>query len=153
MEQQLLNELSPIALPHEPGLWPLAIGWWLLLVALISLLALIINRVKKQRHFWAVRRKNLIVAKSLTDHHQLNRLLKQVALHYYPRHQIARLSGESWSEFLKLGLAHEHHQRCDLICGALYQKPAAVAHQDYQKIAIAWLAGLSHKTIEANQDA
>lgn len=143
-----LSELQPIALPPEPGIWPLAIGWWLLIIILVFLVYISVATLVKRRKFWAVKRQGLSQARTLTDHSQLNHLLKRVALHYYPAHRVAGLNGQGWSDFLNQGLAGEHHRHCDEICATLYQRPAPDQDQRFQHITVCWLSGLSRKKIE-----
>lgn len=46
--QELLNQLSDIRLPNEIGLWPPALGWWLLLAILLVSLYAVLNAFLKR---------------------------------------------------------------------------------------------------------
>ncbi|NRA71053.1 MAG: DUF4381 domain-containing protein [Gammaproteobacteria bacterium] len=147
-----LAQMQPIILPPEPTLWPLAIGWWLLIITITISLVLTIRSLIKYRQFWSCRRQNITQAKQLTDPNALNRLLKQTALHYYPRHQVAKLSGLAWSDFLKHNLQQPLHQQCDAGCLSLYQTPSRNNNTDLQVITLAWLANLNTKSIREHAD-
>ena len=145
-----LASMQPIIFPPEPSLWPLAIGWWLLIITIIISLALVTRALIKYRLFWACKRLHMTQAKELTDANALNRLLKQTALHYYPRHQVAKLNGQAWSDFLKHNLQQLLHQQCDDICLSLYQPPRLNSNADSQLIALTWLANLNTKAIRGH---
>ena len=106
----LLNALRDIREPAPPGFWPPAPGWWLLaallLAAAITLGWLTWRRSQRQRPIrraleelesWrtrAARRSHTEAASELAE------LLKRAALTRYPRHEVARLSGNAWLAFL-----------------------------------------------------
>ena len=106
-----LEQLRPNHLPEPVGLWPPAIGWWLLaavvLIALGSLALYVYRRWKNNRY----RTRALQLARAALNHyqqhqnprqlaHECNELLKRVALHTFPKERVAGLSGVAWSEFL-----------------------------------------------------
>ena len=45
-----LKDLKDIQLPIEPGLWPLAPGWWLLMLAIIASIALVVYFYFKRKN-------------------------------------------------------------------------------------------------------
>ena len=106
-----LTQLRPNHLPEPIGLWPPAIGWWLLaaivMIALASLTLVVYRRWQKNRY----RSQALQLAREALSHyqqhqnprqlaHECNALLKRVALHAFPKERVAGLSGVAWSEFL-----------------------------------------------------
>ncbi len=103
-------QLQDIHLPESASFWPLAMGWWLLLVVLIVVVAwLIIKLLKraKQRIYRAkifakfdVLEKKLKAKPSNAVIAEINTLLRQVAVTYYPRSKIASLTGGDWLQFL-----------------------------------------------------
>lgn len=153
MTPALLSELKPIILPPEPGLWPPAIGWWLIVFSLLMLIGWMIKRLIDHRVFWAIKRDSLAQAKQTNSAIQLNRILKITALHYFSPEQVARLTGQQWSDFLKLGLLIKHHRCCDKTCNSIYQAPVASIDDskddhEFQQLAIAWLKALSKNKIK-----
>jgi len=109
MNEQTLN-LRDIHLPEPISWWPLAPGWWLLLVsALLILCALYLvikiyrsrqlkrdittelERIKQQ--FQQTQNKSQL-AKSLSI------LLRRASISYYPKTNIAGLTGKHWLAYL-----------------------------------------------------
>jgi len=106
--------LKDIHLPAKPSFWPPAIGWWILLaVSLIALAGIFIglktflNNKKRQ----AEQRKNLLNKLSVLEAQlvknpsnkaiaEINTLLRQYAINYYPRSEISSLTGSDWLKFL-----------------------------------------------------
>lgn len=106
--------LKPYHLPQEPSIWPLAPGWWLMAILLITLLTLAI-------YYWRKRRQQYLrdyrpEAKQLfhkylidfnADNQQLamhiNALLKRIALHTLGQ-RAARLTDAQWLAFLDQAL-------------------------------------------------
>ncbi|PKF49587.1 DUF4381 domain-containing protein [Enterovibrio nigricans] len=92
--------LADIHLQAAPGLWPLAWGWWavlavLLVIAIAAIVALRQHRQKRFAQQQAI--KQLSDASSLAE---VNALLKRAALTYFPRHDVAKLTGHAWLAFL-----------------------------------------------------
>ncbi|MGO0306539.1 DUF4381 domain-containing protein [Endozoicomonas acroporae] len=109
--QNPLDQLRPNYLPDPVGLWPPAIGWWLL--ALIGIALMVLVTV----YGWRCWQKNryrseaLLQARKIHADYQVhqslhrlanesNELLKRVALHAFPANKVAGLSGTSWCQFL-----------------------------------------------------
>lgn len=108
--QQLIVQLKDLHLPSPPGLWPLAFGWYLLLF--ISLFVIVMMFYWSSRR-WINNRAQRCAIKELDKLRQaynqdpdikyiekLSILLKRVALAYFPRKEIAGLSGKKWLKFL-----------------------------------------------------
>ncbi|HIF9439759.1 TPA: DUF4381 domain-containing protein, partial [Photobacterium damselae] len=103
-------ELLPLADVHvqaAPSYWPLAWGWWGVIVAILCLSAFIVisTRRHKQNNLAKNEASNrLKQLKSTRDISALNALLKQVALTYFPREEVAKLTGKQWMTFLDSSL-------------------------------------------------
>ena len=100
----MLNQLAPLREPPPIGLWPLALGWWLLFVlATIAIVALAVWLVKRRRQR-LYRTLALVALDELRTQQagsdRINRLLKATALRAYPSDQVAALHGASWLHFL-----------------------------------------------------
>lgn len=100
-----LTELHDIVLPDAVSTYPIAIGYWLLLIALTLLL--IITFVQLKRWYSRTRAKKAalmeltqITSKTPNLAIEINSLLKRAALSYLPRQDIANLTGNNWSQFL-----------------------------------------------------
>lgn len=110
-EPQELAQLHDIHMPDPIGWWPLAPGWYgLLLLTLMALLALVFFF---SRHYFngRAKRQALLILKTYQQQYpkelngqqsaaRVSELLKRVALRYFPRAQVASLQGEAWVKFL-----------------------------------------------------
>lgn len=113
-EQELLSQLHDVVTPGNPGWWPPAIGWWVLLVTILLLCSAAYWLVKRQsekreREIW---RKTAIAKhqqlyKAFEDGEdqnillaELSVLMRRVALVVVPRRKVAQLTDERWLETL-----------------------------------------------------
>ncbi|MEJ2764742.1 DUF4381 domain-containing protein [Photobacterium sp. MCCC 1A19761] len=112
-EQPAVNDLpSPlpladIHLPDAPGLWPLAWGWWVCLFIglclLIGGLWMCIRYIRQIKQQQSARKEALRRLPGFNQPDALNAinlLLRQTAMSYYPRQQVASLTGAQWLAFL-----------------------------------------------------
>ncbi len=92
--------LADIHLQSDPSIWPLAWGWWLIIV--ITLGVLITLCVSLYR--WKKARKPLQEAKMLLNDidsiSAINTLLKRTCLTYFKHQTVAKLTGDEWLTFL-----------------------------------------------------
>ena len=108
---EYLNALAPLIEPQAVSNWPPPAGWYILLavILLIGLLALrnAILKARKGKY-----RREAIAglgalssgAVSVTSSQlvlEVNRILKRVAIQRFGRSEVASLSGDRWTEFLK----------------------------------------------------
>lgn len=103
--QQALSQLHDIQLPPEPGFWPLATGWWLLIAGIISVVVIAIV----VRYWWrrtALKRAAMAEWQALANSDlegqalltALAQLLKRVAVSLDPN--AAALTDQRWAEYL-----------------------------------------------------
>ena len=100
--------LKPLHLPTEPSVWPLPWGYWALLgfiVLSIILTVLLIRRKRKQERAKKAALKMLTSDVSTLSPAEANEILRQAALSYFPRKEVANLTGQSWFSFLDSQLA------------------------------------------------
>lgn len=111
-EQELLSRLRDIHAPTEPQWWPPAPGWWILLLALAVLAALVIRYATPRLQSWQRRRHLLreldgIELRYRTDDSaaqvaaEVSQLLRAAALERFPAARVAGLHGEEWIRFLE----------------------------------------------------
>ena len=103
-------QLKDIHLPDSPGFWPLAPGWWILLLVLLVLIVwltlMLIRKTKQRKHQKSIFNQYMILEKELLDKPNnesiatINTFLRQLAVNKYPRSDIASLTGMQWLEFL-----------------------------------------------------
>jgi hypothetical protein len=110
-ESQVLAKLHDIQLPAPIGWWPLAPGWYLLLLLSLVLLTLLLYLAHR---FYVNGRAKRRALQLLTDyerefqHHRnsqlasmnVSELLRRVALVYFSREEVASLRDEAWLAFL-----------------------------------------------------
>ena len=104
-----LQNLHPIVLPPEVGLWPPAPGWYLATLVLLLIGARIgsavLRRWKRDRYRREGRQllarvRSRFASGDRESLRELPVLLKAAALGGYPRQQVAGLYGDSWHTFL-----------------------------------------------------
>lgn len=109
-EQALLDQLRDVVTPQAPGWWPLAVGWWVTIALLVSLLLGVLFfmqtlRKKRQREQWrksALNTHQIIRAQLIAGANQhsklaeLSVLMRRVALVLLPRQQIAAATDDNW---------------------------------------------------------
>ncbi|VAW74579.1 FIG00657500: hypothetical protein [hydrothermal vent metagenome] len=103
-------QLRDIHLPAEPGLWPPALGWWVLATLLLILLVWAARAANRRYHLRHQRQKILAMLNTLEQETnrnatpekiaQLSTLLRRLALSRYPRRRVAALTGRDWLTFL-----------------------------------------------------
>ena len=112
MEQLPLRDIH---LPAEPGWWPPAPGWGLLLVLLVVLgCAALWWQRRRQRHNRSARvvarreleklRGRLATEPAEQIVRELSALLRRLAISIYPRQEAAGLTGADWLGFLDRGV-------------------------------------------------
>jgi len=111
MEPQQLS-LRDIHIPDPIIWWPPALGWWLLLASFfILILALFLLRrwlLKRHKEPKRIARRELKKLQIEYQQHQnpqilvqkISTLLRRVCISYYPRADVAALTGKAWLQFL-----------------------------------------------------
>ncbi|PSU09827.1 DUF4381 domain-containing protein [Photobacterium ganghwense] len=103
--------LAGLHLPAEPGYWPLAWGWWMLLALFGLVGAWLLITLRRYKRANQARQEALHQLRSLrsAEHfNQLNLLLRQMAMSYLPRADVAGLTGSAWLTFLDSCLPEKH---------------------------------------------
>ena len=111
MKHDPLAQLRDIHLPSDVSWWPLAPGWWGLLVLFFIMMALAVYLyLRSQRKT----KQELIIEQSLQLFHtlqhqsltpkelltELSELLRRTAISLYGRDAVANLAGKDWLNFL-----------------------------------------------------
>lgn len=113
MPVQLPESFSQNPTGAEIGLWPLAWGWWVILVAVavsITLLTIWYRSYRKKRRILRQASKALsLLDRNAVDYiAQCNHIIKRAFLSYFPEHTVASLHGEGWQQFLRNNLSNRH---------------------------------------------
>ncbi len=103
-------QLQDIHFAANADFWPLALGWWILISLVLLGIAWLLFEAFKQAKKKRKQRKVLVrfslLEKKLTAEPsnaviaEINTLLRQLAITYYPRERIASLTGSDWLQFL-----------------------------------------------------
>ena len=130
--------LRDLHLPPPIDWWPLAPGWWLVIVLALAGIAWLLRRAFLKRRFLAPRRHAVralaaIEAQYLEHRNpvvlarQASELLRRAMLAYAPRHEVAGLTGESWLAWLDRGLPvpYFHTEGGKSLLQLPYRNPAA----------------------------
>ena len=107
--------LRDLHLPEPIGWWPLAPGWWIMLLLVAGALVYLLWRAYKRRQQNAPRRYALRELSRFEAEYrehrnpvtlgkQLSELLRRGMLAYAPRERVAGLTGEAWLQWLDRGL-------------------------------------------------
>jgi len=100
-QQNPLDQLKDIHLPDPISIWPLGLGWWVVIVLVIGVVLLTIWWVKKNQ--WKrLAKRQLLSYEPMANvdyYYQMNRSLKQIAVQRFGS-KCAQLSGQRWLEFL-----------------------------------------------------
>jgi Domain of unknown function (DUF4381) len=96
--------LRDIHLPLPVGIWPLAPGWWFLIAALITAIAIILFLLQRHRRPTALKQALAEVDRLLDTsevsnvkrNQEISLILKKLAVTSYPREDVAGLSGQEW---------------------------------------------------------
>ncbi|CEK12095.1 DUF4381 domain-containing protein [Legionella hackeliae] len=110
-DAQVLNQLHDIQLPQSIGWWPMASGWYFLMIIGLLLLTFMFYRFYRRRQYGRAKKEALDLLADLQKKYQhdgdsqeasmrISELLRRVALVYYPRQDVASLQGQGWIDFL-----------------------------------------------------
>ena len=148
-----LDQLADIHLPDPVSIWPLALGWWLLLaLILIALTIALLLRARHQRN--AYRRQALAELEQsyaqLTRHQstsqylqELNALLKRVALSCYGKGFNSSLKGQAWLQWLDASCSklpgRFSQLGAHLLVDGLYQKNPQGDIAALHQLALTWV--------------
>lgn len=108
-------QLRELHMPDMTGWWPLAPGWWVLMILFTAAAVYLLSRGYRR---WAANAPRRFALRQLDDirHHydhgadavelckQMSELLRRAMLAYAPRADVAGLTGDDWLEWLDDGL-------------------------------------------------
>lgn len=108
MQPDFLSQLHDIQTPEEISWWPLAWGWYAVILLALLVVGLTIYAAVK---YWQKRRFKRIALKQLKNLdinaspraalQQVNDILKRVVMTYATRDEVASLSGQRWANWLQ----------------------------------------------------
>jgi len=111
LELDLAARLRDVHPPPEPQWWPLAPGWWIVLVLGLLLLAVAIRFTLPRWRRWRIRRRLLSALELIARRDragapetataaEVSQLLRRAVLERFPHSGAAGLVGDEWIAFL-----------------------------------------------------
>lgn len=148
--QDPLANLQPLREPELIAWWPLAPGWWLLLVLCLAALAGICWLLWRRYQANAYRRRALQQLEALrlgyledSDNARYlaasNALLKSVALRAYPAGEVAARSGSDWADFLNRSLSETARFPPEFVSAAYRRVCPELDLEQIHACAITWI--------------
>ena len=153
--------LRDIHLPDAVSWWPPAPGWWVLsaLLALLALaLILILRRYRRRSLVRAARR---VLDQAFARHAEggdarpllaeVSLVLRRTALSYFPRDEVAGLTGETWLAFLDRDLEPAKLRggfrtgAGRILATGPYATQSSVDAEALRTLCDAWLRGLERR--------
>ena len=95
----LMEAFKDVQVPAETSWWPLAWGWWLVIILALVLLIALGRYIYQHKKFNAFKKQIIKQLKPSLSTKQTAVLLKQLAMHYYGRATVASLSANQMHEF------------------------------------------------------
>ena len=121
-----LAQMKDIHTPETIGVWPLAPGYWLLLLSIIVVIVSAIWLFKYYRNSRAIKKAALAELHQLnTDEPELaiaiNAILKRAAMSYRNRESIASLAGQHWYDWLDRSMPSADKGKISVLLTKRYQ--------------------------------
>ena len=140
--------LADIIVPKGVSIWPLALGWWLVLAMLIAIVIGLLITYKQYRKKWGYRREALRLLKNYQQTLQDQSIaikylecLKRTAISAYPTQNIQALHGQAWVDFLNMQTPTPlfNEQLAHFICNIQYQQIICVDKNLLHTAVIGWI--------------
>jgi len=141
-----LAQLQDIHLPQQVHNYPLAPGWWVLLIVISIIAAVLLVKAVK---YWRLNKQKRFALRQLSqspipNNAQIIAILKWTTMNYFPRKSSASLFGRQFQQFLTEQLPEKHQQQFTEQCGDafdhLYQKESGDdSNIALSQAAILWL--------------
>jgi hypothetical protein len=150
MNQDPLAQLRDIHLPDPISIWPLAVGWWILLTIIMLLTTTIVWGIK--RHLANKKRQLMIdyeLDKVFADYklqgdfqaylQALSELLKRAAISLRKDKHVAAYSGKEWQQYIIQYTSPNQKDLCHYFGDNLYQRKGSGDVPALQKFAKDWI--------------
>ncbi|MCR9423929.1 DUF4381 domain-containing protein [Vibrio sp. RM-69-4] len=138
-----LLDLSAMQLPELPSWFPLAWGWWASAAGILLCLLILVFVIRWRRKRLAPKKTALRLLNPQFGHltpSSAIELLRQAALCYYPRMEIAHLTGKEWYTFLDSQISYPLFVPNETLWQqALYQKQKTENSQELINHCYQWV--------------
>lgn len=150
-DSKLLEQLHDIQLPKPVEWWPLAPGWYILLIGMLAFCTILAVWIYRRHVRLRPKKEALQLLDDIEKEYQreansqqssmkISELLRRVALVYFPRRHVASLQGNDWLIFLKETSKKINFNQMDYFLLQLpYQKSTAVDLKPLFICAKAWI--------------
>jgi hypothetical protein len=145
-----LAGLHPLREPPPVGWWPPAPGWWLLLAVLLAALLALGWLLLRRYRASAYRKRALAQLLTLREERLergdpagylagTNALLKGIALHAWPRAEVAAKSGEAWLAFLNDTMPEGERFDPEFVTAAYQRECPDIDLEAVHQSAVTWI--------------
>ncbi len=145
-----LENLADVSLGQTPSIWPLAWGWWLVIVFAILALAGFVWFVTAYIRKHKFQRKALKAINNIKNNEQqalasMHAILRRAVMHYFRSQEINSLQGDSWQQFLHdqakftKKIDHRHLAQLAQLESSLYTKEPSINVGDAKQAVTLWI--------------
>ena len=142
-----LANLQDIQLPEQIHNYPLALGWWILIISIIVLVIFISLKILKYKKKAKLQQQAItqLMASELDIDNTLT-IVKWAALQYFPRQDVANLYGKNFQVFLTKQLPEKYKNEFEQLCANTLEKryQTTLKNEEIQNIHHAALLWLKH---------
>ncbi len=126
-----LAQLNDIQTPSGVDWWPLAWGWWAVIVLALLIIVLTARAWYRHRQFTKAKREALSTLATFSAEPaqaavKTNQLLKRVAKHYFGAEAVSALYGDKWLQFLQSTVSNKYAASMsaglEVMIGKVYQQ-------------------------------
>jgi hypothetical protein len=145
-----LQSLADISPGQTPSIWPLAWGWWVLILlivfAIVGIYWIVARYISKNKFKRSALKAVLNVSSSEPQAlSTLHAVLRSSIIHYFPSESINSLQGQAWHELLQLKA--KPHKKVDQQCltqltqleASLYAKLPSINVDDAKQAVYLWI--------------
>jgi hypothetical protein len=145
-----LENLADISVGQTPSMWPLAWGWWVLILLLAVILFGIFWITTRYINKHKLKRSALKAVENISDSEsqalsKLHAILRSAVMHYFPFENLNSLQGWAWQE--RLQASAKHYKKVDEQCltqlsqleASLYTKQPSISVNDAKSAVYLWI--------------
>ncbi len=138
-----LAQLKDIHLPEQVHQYPIAPGWWILLLLTLVVIVFGVRAFMKFRNDRKVKKQVLAVVKDAKTPQETLTLLKVALMHYFPRSVTAQLHGSALKAFLENCLPESKQgkfsQQIQNYLSDCYQATSGIDQTAFNHATLYWL--------------
>jgi hypothetical protein len=145
-----LANLADISVGQTPSIWPLAWGWWVLILLVAFVIFGIFWIATRYFNKHKLKRSALKAVENISDSEsqalsKLHAILRSAIIHYFPSENLNSLQGSAWQELLQV--RSKHSKKVDEQCliqltqleASLYTKKPSITVGDAKSAVYLWI--------------